>query len=180
MPGKDQHESTELATKIIAEKFVAQIFLVKQTNKQDSSRLQYAASKNRQFMAWPAFVNLGYSVAEPTTTAIMSCIASAIINSPFGNNGTNNIATAYAKTCKNKSSELRFNRLLSCDTAMELCEVLNPLIKVIHSKNEQIDLIKLTKDLIYFEHDRQRVRVQWIENFYRNYSVPTENQKDKD
>lgn len=95
-------------------------------------------------------------------------VGAAIAREKPESNGSKNLGEVFRACCKNEDDtereQRRFRRLLSCDSNIELCEVLRSTLKYLQGKQPgQIDYIRLLQDILYFG---DRVKLRWASGFY--------------
>ena len=82
-------------------------------------------------------------------------------------NGISGLGEAFRSICKNEVDQeresKRFRRLISCDSALELCTMLRPILQYLASKGVSIDFMQLLKDLLYWD---QKTKIRWTIQFY--------------
>jgi CRISPR system Cascade subunit CasB len=125
------------------------------------------ALKSWEYLA--RFINNGYDPQLSFT------IAAAIIKSEIKTDGEIGIGTALALRYKDdggkdsNQAKAKLRRLLACDSAKELCDVLRPLLSLINSKGSlSLDYEKLLKQLRKFNANSQFIKTQWATDFYRH------------
>jgi len=75
------------------------------------------------------------------------------------------IALCYDDGNKSDSAKSKLRRLLSCDSAEELCIILRPLLSLIASKGVRLNYGQLLNDLVYFG-DGEKNKQKWAVDFY--------------
>ncbi|MBU1087910.1 MAG: type I-E CRISPR-associated protein Cse2/CasB [Candidatus Omnitrophica bacterium] len=75
------------------------------------------------------------------------------------------IATCYDDGNQSDQAKAKFRRLLACDSVIEVCRILRPLLRLISSKEKSVCYGKLVNDLMYFG-DGEKIKTQWASNFY--------------
>lgn len=95
-------------------------------------------------------------------------VASAIAGSRPEANGTDDIGTAFRKICRNQDDKdregKRFRRLISCDSVLELCPLLRPILSYLTVNGASLDYTKLLNDLLFWN---QKTKLRWTVNFYQ-------------
>ena len=83
------------------------------------------------------------------------------------NDGPAGLGSAFRAICdKDEDREretLRFRRLIACDSSLELCGVLRPVIQYLASKGASISFTQLLKDLLFWN---PRTKIRWTTQFY--------------
>ncbi|MBQ9338258.1 MAG: type I-E CRISPR-associated protein Cse2/CasB [Lentisphaeria bacterium] len=83
------------------------------------------------------------------------------------NDGNAGIGTAFRSICHNdedrERESARFRRLIACDSSLELCPVLRPVIQYLASNGASVNFTQLLKDLLYWN---QRTKIRWTTHFY--------------
>jgi len=62
-----------------------------------------------------------------------------------------------------KTFEARFRRLISCDTAEEVCERLPGIIKIAEKKGIAVNFVQLFNDLQYWNNNK---KIQWAAEYW--------------
>lgn len=79
----------------------------------------------------------------------------------------------FGATCQtlrgdHESFDVRFRRLLDCETRDELCERIAPIVLAAQAKGVPVDYNRLFDDLKYFGGNGcDRVRIRWASDYYR-------------
>jgi len=143
----------------------------KDDNKAAMAVLKCADNPSKAIKSWEylaRFINNGYDPLLSFT------IAAAIIKSEIKTNGEIGIGEALILRYKDdggkesNQAKAKLRRLLACDSAEELCDVLRPLLSLINSKgSKSLDYAKLLKQLRKFNAESQFIKTQWATDFYR-------------
>ena len=83
------------------------------------------------------------------------------------NDGKAGLGSAFRAICgKDEDREreaLRFRRLIACDSSLELCRILRPVLQYLASKGASVSFTRLLNDLLFWG---QRTKIRWTTQFY--------------
>ena len=89
--------------------------------------------------------------------------------------GNAEIGTAFDSICSSQvdreRESIRFRRLIACESVLDICTVLRPILQYLNSKGAPINFSQLLNDLIYWN---QRIKIRWATQFYRQYTPKNE------
>lgn len=89
--------------------------------------------------------------------------------------GNAEIGTAFDSICSTQEDReresIRFRRLIACESVLDICAVLRPILQYLASKGALINFSQLLNDLIYWN---QRTKIRWTTQFYRQYTPKNE------
>jgi CRISPR system Cascade subunit CasB len=76
--------------------------------------------------------------------------------------------TEEAAGDKRDAARQKLNRLVSCTTIQEVITMLRPILRLINSKDVQLDYIRLLKELVFCSDERfhDRIKPRWAKDFY--------------
>ena len=82
-------------------------------------------------------------------------------------NGQSKLGEAFRGICKNEDDReregRRFRRLISCESSLELCTLLRPVLQYLASNGAAFDYAALLKDVLYWN---RKTRLAWTVQFY--------------
>lgn len=82
-----------------------------------------------------------------------------------GNQGLGRaIAACFEDGNQSDAAKAKLRRLLACDTVIEVCAILRPLLSLIESRGVPVKYGELLDDLLWFKAERTRAR--WATDFY--------------
>jgi len=73
------------------------------------------------------------------------------------------IARCYPDGNQDDSAKRKLRRLLACDTSLEVCQWLRPILRLASSRGITVNYGKLLEDLLYFN---PKVKEKWAVDFY--------------
>jgi len=154
-------------------KFVDYIIQRVKKNKGDAAALRRADNPNTEYQSWEILAGFGVKLDRENERIPFTTIAADIARVKPEINGKiligNAIARCYEDGNQSEQAKAKLRRLLACDTTLEACRNLRPLLTLIESKSTvTLDYARLLTDLLWFSHDesRQRIKAKWAQNFY--------------
>ena len=94
-------------------------------------------------------------------------VGAAMARSRPESNGSSGIGKAFRSICNNaddiERESRRFRRLISCDSSLELCPVLRPVLSYLDSKGASLDYCRILTELLYWN---QNIKLHWTVDFY--------------
>src|SRR5690606_40664415 len=75
-----------LITRISPERFIAQVFQLKESSTGDAAKLRNGLSESKKIKAWEVLVTLGYSIALERNEVILRTIAASVTKSKLAKN----------------------------------------------------------------------------------------------
>lgn len=75
------------------------------------------------------------------------------------------IARCYDDGNSSDQARAKLRRLLACDSTVEACAILRPLLSLISSRGAPLCYGRLLNELLYFG-DGEKAKVQWAVDFY--------------
>lgn len=164
----DQEDA--LITKINPERFIAQVFHIKESSTGDAAKLRNGLSESKKIKAWEVLITLGYSIAIERNEVILRTIAASVTKSKFAENGDVHFAEGLRQLrVGSASTDLYFQRILACKNSQQVCHILPRLLNLLQSKGIPLDYIRLTRDLIFFDSNTEKTKATWAEIFYKPY-----------
>lgn len=164
----DQEDT--LITRISPERFIAQVFQLKESSTGDAAKLRNGLSESKKIKAWEVLVTLGYSIALERNEVILRTIAASVTKSKFAENGEVHFAEGLRQLrLGSASTDLYFQRILACKNSQQVCHILPRLLNLLQSKGIPLDYVRLTRDLIFFDSNAEKTKAIWAEIFYKPY-----------
>ena len=136
--------------------------------------LRHAFSPGTEHRAWPHIASR-CDLVDARQRAIWQTVAAGFAThektSRCGNLGVSlrKIALSGANDKKEdalKSFDARFRRLLTCETAVEVCQRLVPIIRAAKQKDVQIDFERLFGDLQDWGRPDKDVKIRWAATYW--------------
>lgn len=152
-------------------KFVADVIASCQTSKGDSAKLRRASNPSLEHQSWGILARLGVDLNQESQRLAACTVAAAIATAKPSKNGSMLFGRAFA-VCYTEGkdaapAEARLRRLLACNDLQEVCRVIRPLFQLILAKTKQdLDYARLLIQLKSFQHDPQKIKAQWAQDFY--------------
>ena len=131
------------------------------------ANLRCALRPKLRSRAWPLLAQL--SSLEAPSLVIYETVVGLWATDPQSHRaGAGNFGVTCRKLCgDHESFDLRFRRLLDCDSREELCERIVPLGLTAQSKGIAVDYEQLFRDLRFYAADgRDLVRVRWAQAYW--------------
>lgn len=165
---KTQNPQTPLSRE---ERFVSSVIQRCQQDKGLAARLRRADNPATEDQSWELLNSYGIDLTVEAQRLPFATIAAAIAKAKTERNGGLSlgraIAACYADGRDSDQAKARLRRLLACDDLAELCRILRPLFSLIDSKaGQQLDYLRLLKQLCRFDFAAQQVKAQWAQEFY--------------
>lgn len=99
-------------------------------------------------------------------------IASALAKAKPASDGQLGLGRAIAMCFKTENTDgnlsdaakAKLRRLLACDTVVEVCTILRPILSLIESRGVPLNYGAVLDDLLWFKADRTKIR--WASDFY--------------
>lgn len=99
--------------------------------------------------------------------ACFATVAAGLAHAKQSINTPNSIGSAIARCYQDgnqdESAKRKLRRLLSCDTSVEACQWVRPVLRLAESRGVQINYGRLLDDLLYFG---AKVKERWAMDFY--------------
>lgn len=159
------------------ETFVKYIMELCLKDKGAAAAIRRADNPATEYQSWEYLARL-VDLENPFELSPYITIAAAIARAKPEHDGNNGIgkAIAYCYEEKNESDQAKakLRRLLACDTVVEACRILRPLLSLIDSKATiKLDYSRLLRDLDQFRYDSNKVKTKWATDFY-HYATKNE------
>ncbi|ANT65416.1 type I-E CRISPR-associated protein Cse2/CasB [Prosthecochloris sp. CIB 2401] len=155
------------------EAFVQFVLRLCQNDKGAAAALRRADNPATEYQSWEYLAGFNIDLENPFERIPYATIAAAISRAKAENNGSAGIGKALALSYDDKSAsdqaKARLRRLLACDSVTEVCRILRPIFGLIDSKTTvTLDYAKLLNQLLWFNHDNNRIKAVWATDFYRH------------
>ncbi|QHS10718.1 type I-E CRISPR-associated protein Cse2/CasB [Sinimarinibacterium sp. NLF-5-8] len=155
------------------EHFVNSVIARCEKDKGLAARLRRADNPATEYQSWEVLADYNINLEWENQRLPFATIAANIAKSKARQNGGLNlgqaIAAAYPEGNQSDQAKARLRRLLACEELDELCRILRPLLTLVDSRvAPPIDYIRLLRQLLYFYHDKQNIKAQWAQEFYRH------------
>lgn len=134
--------------------------------------LRHGFSRGTEYRAWP-HIAVRCDLARSREKAVWITIGAAFATLKGDSPNTGNLGNTFRQialvgvsgTAQDalKSFDARFRRLLTCDTAEEVCARLPGIIRVAERKGIGLNLEQLFCDLIYWN---ERVKLRWAAAYW--------------
>ncbi|AUI88999.1 type I-E CRISPR-associated protein Cse2/CasB (plasmid) [Vibrio azureus] len=153
--------------------FIDYLFAQCERDKGFAARLRRADNSATEYQCWETLAKFNINLDFSSERLPHALIAAAVAKSRSDSNGTlplgKAIALAFNDGVKSDQANMRLRRLLACHDVEEVCRILRPLITLIQSRvTLPLDFTALLKDLVWFNHDPQRARARWAQQFYQS------------
>lgn len=163
------------------ERFVAGILKLCTENKGAAARLRRADNPTTEYQSWEVLAGYGIDLEKEYERLPYVCVAAAIAKSKAERNGSLKLGQAigacYEEGNASDQAKARLRRLLACDDVAELCRILRPLLSLIDSRvSQELDYVRLLKQLRQFGFNAQQIKAQWAQEFYGRSELGEEGQ----
>lgn len=169
-----------------SQNFVDYIIQRVQNHKGDAAALKRADNPNTEYQAWEILARFNVQLDQENQRLPFSTIAADIARVKPSSNGKTQVGQAIARCYEdgNESSQARakLRRLLACETTVEVCRILRPLLSLIAAKgNINLDYATLLDQLLWFSHEdsRLRTKARWAQSFYGKVGVESKGGADE-
>jgi CRISPR system Cascade subunit CasB len=158
------------------ERYVESIIERIKTDTKMRACLSRADNPDTSYQSWEYLLRYGVDIDKETELLRYGIVSAAIARGKPEKNGNAGIGKALAMSYEThgESSEpavAKLRRLLACDSVQEVCSVLSPLIRLIHSKSDnkvKLDYASLLADLKFFGNNNvNRIKAKWAKDFFR-------------
>lgn len=151
--------------------FVGYLFTRCQEDKGFAARLRRADNPATEYQSWDTLCRFGINLELESERLPHALIAAAIARADQQSNGGLSLGQAVARAFPDGSqsdqAKARIRRLLACDDVSEVCLILRPLLSLIRSRvKAPVDYVRLLNDLRWFNHNSERVKARWAQEFY--------------
>lgn len=119
-------------------------------------------------------------ITKPVDRALFTLVGASIALENSETLGKHGLGATLRQCGSDKASQsedksdpqvARLRRILRCRTSDDLCEVLRPVLALIRSRKPgALDYVRLLDELLSFDFAQERVKAQWVNDFYRKSS----------
>jgi len=165
-------------------------FIIERTNKDKgiAATLRRADNPDTEYQSWEYLAAFNVDLENPNQRLPYATIAAAIAKNKNANekiaNGNLGIGRAlllcYDGDNQSDQAKTKLRRLLACDSVLEVCRVLRPILSLIKSRSiGNLNFVKLLDDLLKFQWDeaRQKVKAHWAQDFYHKETTEKEDEQ---
>lgn len=144
------------------------------------AHLRRALTSAGEHYAWPHLVrwcNLENDQQRTVYATVAACYALHPEHENTGNFGSVVRQIALGLHGGNdalQSFEGRFRRLLTCDSVEELCLHIRRVVQAAKQRGVPINYHRLLLDLLWWQHDARRVKVQWAQSYWGGEAAGTD------
>lgn len=145
--------------------------------------LRHGFSEGTEYRAWPHIAKFGCKLENDKDRKIWTTIAAGFAihkkTTRLGNLGRslNRLAregNAQTPDEALKNNAARFNRLLVCNSAQDVCERLPGLIRRIDKASIPIDFEQLFWDLQHWGNPDKQIKIKWAAQYWDSRKDPSE------
>lgn len=136
------------------------------------SALKRADSSNLNFRCCEFLIKQGINIENEQERLTASVIAASIARSKSTEDGAfclpRALALCYMDNDENSAAKIKMRKLCSCNSVQDLVKVLGPILKLINSRNVELNHTELYKDIRSFKFDnsRERTKTHWMRQFF--------------
>lgn len=155
--------------------FIEYVIKIASKSKGIAASLKRADNPATEYQSWEHLATFGVDLEKDYQRLPHALIAASIAKAKTSTNGSAGmgeaIASCYPNGSESDQAKAKLRRLIACDSVEEVCQILRPLLQLIHSKsNKTLDYIRLLNELQEFNWNSQKVKTKWAQNFYRQNS----------
>lgn len=162
--------------------FVDYLFTQCERDKGFAARLRRADNPATEHQSWETLAKFNVNLDHSSDRLPYALVAASVAKSGATGNGSLLLGQAIAIAFEMKSNAhatARLRRLLACHDVEEACRILRSLIALIQSRvSSPIDFTALLKDLVWFNHDPQRTKARWAQQFYYRLNKDETNEEE--
>lgn len=157
-----------------SDRFVAYVYRNK-ADKGKNASFKRADNPSTEQECWGELARFGVNLTNESERLPFALIGAIIAKGKGKESGEITFGSAlYCAFGKDKTAAAtaRLRRLLSCDDVEEVFLVMRGILRLIQSRvSFELDYSQLLQDLLWFNHNPQRVKARWAQDFYNK---PTE------
>ena len=149
--------------------FVAEVIKRCNNEKETAYRaaMRRADNPDTETFAWE-YLTHWCDIARDYERIPFALIGAAVAREKPAENGKKDLGELFRCCCKDENDsereKRRFHRIISCDSTLELCDVLRSNLKYLQGKVPgEIDYARLLEDILYFGN---KVKLRWAGNFF--------------
>ena len=149
--------------------FVAELISRCRSDTAFRAAMRRADNPRTAAFAWPHLVKW-CDLGKEYERLPFALVAAAVARELPEHDGDKDIGQLFRSCCTGpddtEREQRRFRRLIGCDNAVELCEVLRPVLSYLQSKVPgRICYAKVLADILYFG---EKVKLRWADHFFGN------------
>lgn len=142
-----------------------------------AARLRRADNPVTEYYAWDALASFGVDIEKDWQRLPHALIGAALCRAMPERDGSGGLGAILADCFADNrdQGELRMRRVLACDSARELFNILRPLLRLIEARSTgKLSYSLLLRELVAFSgKNRDRIRQRWAMDFYGNLTKDT-------
>jgi len=142
------------------------------TDRAMGAKLRRADNPDTEYQSWEYFARFDVNLENKSERRAFATVAAALARAKPNSDGNlgigRAIALSYNDGNKDDQAKARLRRLLACDTSIEACYILRPLLRLVASKGKSVKFGQLLRDLLYFS---ERTKERWAQDFFSSPSV---------
>lgn len=126
-----------------------------------------------EYQSWEVLAGFHVNLEYESERLPYATIGAAIARAKAEKNGTVSIGQAIARCYEDDNgsdqAKAKLRRLLACDSVVEVCRVIRPLLSLVESKcSNSLNYASLLNDLLWFGHSESQTRIKagWAQSFY--------------
>ncbi len=155
------------------EAFVKYVICCLDNDKGAAAALRRADIPSMEHQSWEFLARFNVDLKNPNQRLPFGLIAASIVKGKVRQNGSLGIGEAIARCYENGNksdqAKAKLRRVLACDTVIEICAILRPMLRLIEAKClRTLNYARLLNDILYLETDPQQTKSKWAQNFYRS------------
>jgi len=130
------------------------------------SKWKRADNPKLEYQAWELLVPWCKELTNPYERIPLATIGAAFARRKSNKDGKLNFGKALYYCYPEKDSgpgTSRLRRMLACSDTLEVCKMIKPCLKLIASKNIDLNYSSLLSDVKYFS---DRTKLSWTQQFY--------------
>jgi CRISPR system Cascade subunit CasB len=166
--------STEQETR--EERYVKSIIERMKTDSAMAAALKRADNPATEYQSWEYLADFKIDLEKPWERIPYTTVSAAVARAKPSQDGSYSLGAALASCYDdstvrgrdNDQARAKLRRLLSCNTTEEVCAILRPLLSLIASREKKVAYGRLLNQLVWFENNPQKIRIQWAEEFFSN------------
>ena len=144
------------------------------------ARLRRADNPATEYQSWDILAGFGVRLDSDEERLPYALVGAAIAHAQDRKNGSMGLGRAVAAAFdggnQSDQANVRIRRVLGCKRLKELCRVLRPLLRLIHSRTGGcVNYASLLSDLLYFNASPSRIKTKWAQQFYGNNASSSQN-----
>ena len=158
---KEQHASR-------AQAFVDYVLSRLESDRGMGAKLRRADNPDTEYQSWEYLARFT-DLENDRRRRAFALVGAALARDKPDRNGSlglgRAIAAAYDQGADNKQARARLRRLLACASTDEACDVLRPMLRLVASRQDGLDYVRLLNELLYFN---EKTKTRWAGDFFQN------------